>query len=62
MPLRRIRTRRSLVGLGALAMGAAIWLHAIWPLTQIGYDFRMYLAAAHDRRRMAAISMRNLPR
>ena len=36
------------VGLGALAMGVAIWLHAIWPLTQIGYDFRMYLAAAHD--------------
>jgi hypothetical protein len=36
------------VGLGALAVGAAIWLHAIWPLTQIGYDFRMYLAAAHS--------------
>src|SRR5262249_32300649 len=36
------------VGLGALAVGAAIWLHAIWPLTQIGYDFRMYLAAAQS--------------
>jgi hypothetical protein len=29
-------------------VGAAIWLHAIWPPAQIGYDFRMYLAAAHD--------------
>jgi Glycosyltransferase family 87 len=37
-----------IVALGALAVGAAIWLHAIWPLTRIGYDFRMYLAAAHD--------------
>jgi Glycosyltransferase family 87 len=36
------------VGLGALAVGAAIWLHAIWPPTQIGYDFGMYLAAAHS--------------
>ncbi len=45
-PQRRILA--ALVGLGALAVGAAIWLHAIWPLTQIGYDFRMYLFAAHD--------------
>ncbi|HEY7091700.1 MAG TPA: glycosyltransferase family 87 protein [Ktedonobacterales bacterium] len=45
-PQRRVLA--ALVGLGALAVGAAIWLHAIWPLTQIGYDFRMYLAAAHD--------------
>jgi hypothetical protein len=45
-PKRRILA--TLVGLGALAAGAAIWLHAIWPPTQIGYDFRMYLAAAHD--------------
>jgi hypothetical protein len=45
-PQRRVLA--ALLGLGALALGAAIWLHAIWPLTQIGYDFRMYLAAAHD--------------
>ena len=45
-PQRRILA--ALVGLGALAADAAIWLHAIWPLTQIGYDFRMYLAAAHS--------------
>jgi hypothetical protein len=36
------------LGAGALAVGVAIWLHAIWPLTQIGYDFRMYLAAAQS--------------
>jgi hypothetical protein len=45
-PQRRVLA--ALVGVGALAGGAAIWLHAIWPLTQIGYDFRMYLAAAHS--------------
>jgi hypothetical protein len=45
-PQRRLLA--ALVGLSALVIGAAIWLHAIWPLTQIGYDFRMYLAAAHD--------------
>jgi hypothetical protein len=38
----------TLLGAGALAVGAVIWLHAIWPPTQIGYDFRMYLAAAHS--------------
>jgi hypothetical protein len=37
-----------ILGLSALAVGAAIWLHAIWPPSQIGYDFRMYLAAAHS--------------
>jgi hypothetical protein len=37
-----------IVGLGALVVGAAIWLHAIWPPTKIGYDFKMYLAAAHS--------------
>jgi hypothetical protein len=45
-PQRRILS--ALIVVGALAVGAAIWLHAIWPLTQIGYDFRMYLAAAHS--------------
>ena len=45
-PQRRVLA--ALVGMGALAVSAVIWLHAIWPLTQIGYDFRMYLAAAHD--------------
>jgi hypothetical protein len=29
-------------------VGVSIWLHAIWPPAQIGYDFRMYLAAAHS--------------
>jgi hypothetical protein len=42
------RVLAALVGLGALALGATIWLHALWPPTQIGYDFRMYLTAAHD--------------
>jgi glycosyl transferase family 87 len=45
-PQRRILS--ALVGLGALVVGATIWLHAIWPPTQIGYDFKMYLAAAHS--------------
>jgi hypothetical protein len=45
-PQRRVLA--TLIGLSALAVGVVIWLHAIWPLTQIGYDFRMYLAAAHS--------------
>src|SRR5215510_2835563 len=46
-PQRRVLA--ALVSMSALvAVGAAIWLHAIWPLTQIGYDSRLYLAAAHS--------------